>query len=160
MEFDDGRADPKRSATVWLLLDSNAFDFLVATDQIKRAAIEAHESGRVTFMMTHIQNDEMRRNPNEGQRNAFAEIPFVHALTYGFVLGTSKWGLARFGETEKIEAIRSRAGNHTNDALLATTAHYENAILVTNDRRLTNFATREGVTVWSPEHLVKFLTST
>lgn len=158
IEYDDGRDDPKRASGVWLLVDRNAYDVLVETPEIQRIAIDAHESGRVTFVMTHVQNDEMLLNPNEEQRNAIAAIPFVHALTYGVVLGTSKLGLARFGESEKIEAIRSPSGNHTNDALLATTAEHEGTILVTNDKRLRNFASRNGVEVWSPKRLVEFLT--
>jgi predicted nucleic acid-binding protein len=65
-----------------------------------------------------------------------AAIPFVVAQTYGFVLDVSKMGLARFGESELRESVRSPEGNHTEDALLATTAKYEDAVLVTEDRRL------------------------
>jgi hypothetical protein len=69
--------------------------------------------------------------------------------TYGAVFGVSKFGLARFGEANLIEAIRSPGGGHTEDSLIAHTARYEAAILVTGDRRLTSFARREAIEVWS-----------
>ncbi len=76
-------------------------------------------------------------------------------MTYGAVLGTSRLGLARYGETERVEAIRSPSGRHTNDALIATTAQGEGAVLVTEERRLRNRARREGIEVWSAAELIE-----
>jgi predicted nucleic acid-binding protein len=74
----------------------------------------------------------------------------VDVPTYGFVLDVSRLGMARLEEPAPIKAIR--AGNwekHTKDALIAATAQYEGLILVTEERRLTNFARRElKLTVW------------
>lgn len=58
--------------------------------------------------------------------------------------------MARLGDPAPIEAIRaSNWEKHTKDALLAATHQYEGLILVTQERRLTNFARRElKLTVW------------
>jgi hypothetical protein len=86
-------------------------------------------------------------------------IPFVITPTYGLVLGLSKVGLARFGEPERVAAIDSAVGNHTEDALLATTAAYEEAVLVTEDHRLRSKAIAEAGEVWWPQEFVDYIRS-
>lgn len=120
--------------------DSNADDQFVATPERQQMSIDACERGRIELLMTHIQHDELLRIPDEAKRNAIFAIPAVVEMTSGIVLGTSKLGMARFGEPGRIEAVRSPEGNHTNDALIATTAEAEGAVLVTDHRRLTNQA--------------------
>jgi|GEM_PF-3211941 PIN domain. len=160
--YEAAKADPRRIASVWLIVDSNGYDVLVETPEIQRAATKAHDSGRVTFAMTHIQYDELVNIPEHkaAKRAAILEIPFVFTPTYGLVVGISRIGYARVvGDSNEVDRYRSPNRKHTNDALLAATATFEHAILVTNDDRLTNFATRDRVEVWSPQRLVAFLTS-
>jgi predicted nucleic acid-binding protein len=109
--------------------------------------------------MTSIQVDQISKVPDAERRNAMSAIPFVITPTYGLVLGLSKVGLARFGEPERVAAIDSAAGNHTEDALLATTASYEEAVLVTEDHRLRSRAIAEGGEVWWPQEFVDYIRS-
>ncbi|MBK5286971.1 MAG: hypothetical protein JJE46_00760 [Acidimicrobiia bacterium] len=160
--YEAARADGHRSRGTWLIVDCNGYDFLVAADEIKQAAIEAHKSGRVTFAMTHIQYDEILDIPDDkaAKRSAILEIPYVFTPTYGFMLDLSRLGYARLvGDAIEVDRFRSEDRNHSEDALLAATAEFEKAILVTNDDRLTNVAARfgDGVEVWRPERLVEFL---
>jgi hypothetical protein len=127
------------------------------TPELQAKVIEVHERGLVEYLMTAIQLDQISQVPDASRRNAMSAIPFVITPTYGLVLGVSKIGLARFGEPELIEAIDSPGGNHTEDALLATTAAYEGAVLVTEDRRLRNRANAEGGTVWHPREFVEYI---
>lgn len=150
---------PRSLDAIRFVLDANIYDHLIATPEIQQAAIAGHESGQVEFLMTSIQLDQITAVPDAGRRNAMAAIPFVITPTYGSVLGLSKLGLARFGESEQIDVVRSDQGNHTEDALLATTAKYEDAILVTEDKRLARRASELGVEVWGTKKLVSFITS-
>ncbi len=49
-----------------------------------------------------------------------------------------------------------RSGNirHTRDALIAATARYENASLITNEHRLTRRAREQGIEVLTPRELL------
>jgi rRNA-processing protein FCF1 len=139
------------------LLDNNILDHLIEPPELIRRVITAHESGHVEFLMTSIQHDEMMKVPDSEKRSAMAVIPFVITQAYGVVPGVSKPGLARFGETELIDVVRSPEGNHTEDALHATTAKYEDAVLVTEDQRLTRRARELGVEVWDAQRLIEYI---
>ncbi len=129
----------------------------VCEAELDAAVSAACNDGTIELLMTHIQQDQLLAIPNDSLRSRVLTIPFVIAPTYGVVLGTSKNGLARWGEAEKIEAIRSPSGGHTEDALLAVTAQYDGATLVTNDKRLRNFAKRADIPVWSPPQFCEFI---
>jgi hypothetical protein len=139
------------------VLDSNVYDQLVGTPKRQLLFINACNTGRIELLMTHIQHDELMNHPDQATRNAIFTIPFVVTMTSGVVLGTSKLGLARFGEPGKIDAVRSPNGNHTNDALIAATAQAEGSILVTEERRLTNQARRQGIEVWAAAELIGYV---
>jgi predicted nucleic acid-binding protein len=109
--------------------------------------------------VTHIQYDELRRIPDVERRNAIFALPGVITPTFGFVLNTSRLGMARLGEPGRVDAIRSPAGKHTNDALIATTAAHEGAVLVTEEKRLTNQAKAQGTEVWKARQLFEFVES-
>jgi predicted nucleic acid-binding protein len=141
------------------VLDSNVYDQLVETPERQLRFVGAHDRGLIELLMTHIQRDELSQIPDAARRNAILAIPFVITPTYGIVLGTSRLGMARFGDPERIDAIRSPTGEHTNDALIATTAEYEGAVLVTEERRLTNRARAQGIEVWSAGQLIRFVES-
>lgn len=136
------------------LLDTNVYDQLVSTPEIQRRAIEAHESGRMELLLTHVQVDELTPMPDEEKRDAALAIPGTATDTYGFVLTFSRLDHARLGEPATIEAIRNGSLKHTHDALLASTAEYEGAVLVTDDDRLQKRARRLGIEVWEGPRFV------
>jgi predicted nucleic acid-binding protein len=138
-------------------LDSNVYDLLVEAPESQRLVVNACERGQIELLMTHIQYDELINQPDEAKRAASLVIPFVIAPTYGMVPDTSKGGLARLGEPEKVDAIRSPTGKHTADALIATTAAHERAVLVTEDHRLTTQAQRQDLEVWTAAELISFV---
>ena len=150
---------PRRPGAKPFLLDSNAYDPLVDDPKAWRLAVEACRAGRIELLMTHVQWDELCEIGDAERRAMAASIPFVIVATYGMILGPSKVGLARIGEPEKVEAVRNYSDNHSHDALLAATAEKEGAILVTNDGRLTKFARRAGIEVWSSATFAAFLQS-
>jgi hypothetical protein len=123
------------------VLDANAYDPLVATEEIEATITRACDNGAIELLMTHIQYDELMMISDVEKRRRATSLPLVNVPTYGMVVGSSKVGLARFGEPEKIEAIRKGSLRHTNDALIAATAGYERAVLVTcGGRKLIQIA--------------------
>ena len=99
-------------------------------------------------------------NPQTG---ADALFPYLEELDRVIVMTLHRTGFAGqpFNEDKlpKIEAIRNHSDKHSRDALLAATAQQEGAILVTNDGRLTRFAGRAGIEVWSSDSFAEFLQS-
>lgn len=153
------QVQPRSPEAKLFLLDSNAYDPIADDPEARCLATAACQQGRVELLMTHVQWDELCKIAEAAKRTLVATIPFVIVATYGLIIGTSRVGLARLGEQDKTEAIRNYKDKHSRDALLATTALMEGAVLVTNDRRLTNFARRESVDVWSSGDFVKYLRS-
>lgn len=139
------------------LIDNVAYDYLARTDERLNLCIDAHVCGAVEFLVTHVQHGEMLNNPDAALRTRVFSIPFVIVATYGMKLGISKPGLARYGEPELITAVDSEQEKHTPDALQASTAKFEEATLITFERRLTNQAKKIGVEVWAPPQLVEFI---
>jgi predicted nucleic acid-binding protein len=138
------------------MLDSNAYDPIVDDPALWELTVETCRSGRIELLLTHVQYDELCEIPQEERRNRAASIPFVIVATYGMILDTSKVGLTRLGEPDKVEAIRNNSHKHSRDALVAATAQHEGATLVTGDRRLSHRARQVGVEVWSPEEFADF----
>lgn len=149
------------------LLDNHVYDVLVETPERAHLVAALHGTHEIELLMTHIQVEEISANPRTlvdaiGQlelrvADVVLGLPYTVCETYGMVLDVSQVGLARFGEPDLLDAVDSERGNHTHDALLASTARYENAVLVTNDRRLTNRAPSIGVKVWSVERFVAYV---
>jgi rRNA-processing protein FCF1 len=64
---------------------------------------------------------------------------------------------ARWGGGPTIEAIHRGSANHINDSLIGVTAEAENAILITNERRLTNRARELDIPVMTMPDLLRDL---
>lgn len=127
------------------LLDSNIFDKLVDDDAALEIAIQLVESGRVAFLSTHVQTDEIKRTPDSERVRRLLKVPVEQVPTYGVVFGVSRWGMARFSDAEPFESLRGDNRDHTRDALIAATAQFEQATLVTEDRTLRNRALKQGI---------------
>jgi acid stress-induced BolA-like protein IbaG/YrbA len=143
-----------------VVVDSNGYDFLVASPEIQELAIQAREQGIVKFLMTHVQVDELSAmfdTPNEWKVRAALAIPYELAATHGIVLGVSRMGLARIPEEGALESIIGSSNQVHRDALIAETARCEEAVLVTGDKVLMKKARRVGVEVWSPQDFLEFI---
>ena len=148
---------PRSAAAELFLLDTNAYDPIINDPSFSSTVEAACAVGVVELLLTHVQRDELFEIPDDEKRRRALSLPHVLVSTYGMILDVSRLGLARLGEPERIEAIRNSSMRHSHDALLATTAQQEGAVLVTNERRLTNFAQREGITVWSSARFRKHI---
>jgi hypothetical protein len=73
-------------------------------------------------------------------------VPARRVPTSGFIVGVSRLDEARLSEPEPIESIRGENWEkYTLDALIAATADYERAGLVTEDRTLRARAIAQGI---------------
>jgi rRNA-processing protein FCF1 len=126
------------------LIDSMILDRIAETVGALDLVQQLRAAEQVELVVTHIQEDEIAEIKDARKRAAISAIPRTVAATYGFVVGVSRVGMARLGEDHPIEAIRgSNWQKYTNDALIAATAQFESAVLVTDDRRLRTRAVRE-----------------
>jgi hypothetical protein len=136
------------------LLDSMIHDKLMDEPGALELATELVSRGSLTLLSTHIQNDEIARTPDAERAARLATVPTESVPTYGFVVGMSRIGMARIGHAEPIDALRAGNLDHTEDALVGATAQYEDATLVTEDRRLASRARKQGIAVmdWDEFH--------
>jgi hypothetical protein len=100
------------------LLDSNIFDKLADDEATLEIAKRLVESGRVDFLSTHVQADEIERTPDSDRVRRLLSVPAAGVPTYGFVVGYSRVGMARLTDPEPFESLRGDNLDHTGDALI------------------------------------------
>lgn len=150
---------PPSAQTIRAVIDTNAVDAFAAPPARYEAMVAAVAGGRLDLLWTHINIDELAATPDEDRR---AKLLCIAASLCRFVLtGTmvwdySRWDFARWAgdAPTALEAV-SPSGNltHTRDGIIAATAEFEQADIVTNDARLTARATAYGIQVWTPDAL-------
>lgn len=144
-----------------VVLDANALDPLIdqpgAYDFLELAIAEM----RIEVLYTHVTLDELAEVPDlERRRGLLLAMVALGRLvpTGACVADFSSAGHARaHDDPEAVEAFRLGNLKHTHDALIAATAEFENAALVTADRRLTARAQARGVRVRTMTALLKAL---
>lgn len=136
-----------------VIFDSNVYDVLADDAVLRSAVMSAIAAGSLRLLTTHIQQDEIAATTDPARRNALSVLLSVAepAATGGFVIGTSRLGQARLMSEEDAEQFDTHMRNGasdaggTNDALIIATARFEEAILISQDRRCRNRAERAGV---------------
>ena len=141
-----------------VMLDTQIYDLLTEDEEGLRALQTSVRAGQLDIKTTHVQEDELARIPDPDKKAKVASIPRQPVPTSDFVVGESRWGMARFGTGETVEAIRRDNLKHTRDALIAATAEYEGAVLVTEDKLLKRRAQGQGLLVWTKGELLTKLT--
>lgn len=146
-----------------VVLDANAVDPLVdqagAYETLSRAVAE----GRLEALYTHVTLDELAEVPDlERRRRLILALVGLGRLvpTGAFVVGFSRLGHGRLvDDAEALESFRSGNLKHTADALIAATAAFESAALVTADKRLSGRARDRGLRVLAMTDLLALLNS-
>ena len=131
------------------LLDSMIHDKLVDEPRALQLAADLAANGSLVLLSTHIQRDEIAKTPDKERATLLSSVPVEFVPTYGIVAGISRVGMARLSESEPFETLRGGNLDHTEDALIAATAHYEDATLVTEDQTLASRARKQDVPVLS-----------
>ncbi len=127
------------------LLDGNIFDELLVNPELKRLMFKFSHSGRIKFISTHVEKDEIDAIPFEKaekwvQINLLREeLKASHVPVSGLLLDQSRLGESKFISHQEMERlVTSINGNssYINDSVLALTAKENDATLVTNDAKL------------------------
>lgn len=143
-----------------VMLDSNGVDPLIDIEDAYEVLDAAVRGGRLEVLFTHVLIDEVAKTPDVERRIRLllAVIGVGNLVPTGaFVLGASRLGRARITAHSPGQGVVTTAGKHTNDALIEVTAAYENAILITADRRLTARAAQHGIAVYTMPALIEHL---
>ena len=152
---------------VRVIFDTNVYDALVDDPTLRAAVTTAITAGQLQLLTTHIQRDEIAAIADESRRAGLSTLLLVaeSVATGGFVLGTSRLGEARLMSDEDAAEFDTTMRNGaadargTNDALIISTARFEDAVLISQDRRCRNRAKRAGVTAKSKEWLAEALSA-
>lgn len=143
-----------------VVFDSNAIDPIADAPGALDALQSAVESGALVVLYTHVTTDELSAIPDADRRARLLLV--MGALgrivpTGDFILDVSRLDFARLGDASSavaIENLRSNSAAHSRDALIASTARYEQCALVTNERRLAARARDEGIEVLTTASLL------
>lgn len=145
------------------MLDTNIYDKLRSDPEFLKTLIALQENGQLEIVKTHIQEDELAAAPFnlEMPSEKIATDAFILGTsrlgqarlgdgtgclketkvpTAGAIWGTSRWGDACWGDGSQsgmsVDDIKTEAGNHIGDSLIAVTASNQADIFVTEDTRL------------------------
>jgi hypothetical protein len=128
------------------VIDSNIFDRFEADSTALALAEQLVAEGKLELLTTHAQIDELSRIGDADRLGRLLSVPARRVPTSGLILGVSRLDEARLSEPEPIESIRRENWDkYTLDALIAATADYERAGLVTEDRTLRARAIAQGI---------------
>ena len=123
-----------------ITLDSHIYDLIIATPGMTEHLNLLSTTGKIQILTTHIQEDELAKIRDSQKRADIAKIIRVKMPTSGAVYGTSQYGWSSYGDGSlgglSPSQIRSARGNHTHDALIASTASLHCSIFVTEEKRL------------------------
>lgn len=153
----------RSSAMRRVVFDSNAVDPLADRTGAFEVVEAAVQRGALEVLYTHVTIDELVEIPDLDRR---ATLVLLLAAVGRLVptgtaaVGFSRANFCRVGAEEDEDVMTAlRSGNieHTRDALIASTAIYENCALVTNEHRLTNRSRERGIEVLSSNDLFKEL---
>jgi rRNA-processing protein FCF1 len=146
-----------------VVLDSNAIDPIADTPGTYETVRAAIDAGHLDVMFTHITIEELANIQDYDRRCRLLLLVIDLGRlvpTGSTVLDVSRFNFARYGDDAiDIEALRSKNIDHSRDALIAATAIFEHAALVTNERRLTGRAREHGVEVLTTSQLLAELDS-
>jgi hypothetical protein len=129
------------------ILDSMIHDKLIDEPEILERLATLVEARSVEVLSTHVQRDQLARTPDAERAERLGAVPVKQVPTYGMVADVWRAGEARVSEDEPFQSLREGNLKHTEDALIAATAQYEDAILVTEDRTLKSRAHGQGISV-------------
>lgn len=125
------------------MLDTNIFD-LMLKNNIDLSILPKD----VSFYITHIQHDEIRKCSNEKLRHKlldfFLTLKKECVPIASMIAGVSRAGQCRVGSGELYKKLCNGNARNTHDALIAETCFFENLILITEDKKLRSSMRRFG----------------
>lgn len=142
------------------MLDSNAFDDILETDDGCDLLAEAKDRHDIRLIVTYVQPWEHGNTPDDKaeKRRRLLDLASecVAVPGAGWVVGLSPIGQFYLAP-EDIEAFLDPNRSNAPDAVIAATALRRNAVLVTNDKNLIRDYRAAGGQVWKPVQLLAAL---
>jgi predicted nucleic acid-binding protein len=133
------------------VIDSPIFDEIAADSNAAALIQRAVHGGDLEILVTHVQEDEIAATPNIARRKLLQNaVPWRKVvLSPGAIYDVSKYGQATWPDKAVDADLRALASRrrHAEDALIGVTAKREGATLVTEDKRFSKRAARQGVAV-------------
>lgn len=129
------------------LLDTNGVDPLIDQPGALESIEAAIERGKLELLIPPATVGEIRKTKIAERRRRLLDVATLaeHAPDGVFVIGRAAFGTSRFGDRDLFHRLGGENPNHINDARIAMAAHYEKAILVTNEPRLFKVSAAEGI---------------
>ena len=128
-----------------IFLDSNIYDTFYTNPELRNLFDSAKRLHQIDPVITHINIDQINRMPTEKSFLRSSILSLINTLTTISTLGhidqisRSGWSTpAPNGTLEKILGDQQLTTSNLEDALQAVTALKEDALFITNDRRLRN----------------------
>ncbi len=138
--FTEGEKVVEKKDKIKVIFDSNIYDLIA--DGSLNINLLSEKKEDFEFYITHVQIDEINECPNEDKRARLllfmTKLSPIVIPTESYILGKSRLGEARLGDTKTLEEIRKENSEHNEDALIGETAIKNNLILVTEDSQLKN----------------------
>lgn len=121
-----------------IIFDSNVYNE-IANGNLNINLLEKNKD-KYEFYITHIQIDEMNKCLDIEKRAKLflfkSKLTPIVIPTESFILGTSRLGEARLGDSNILEKLRKGNLKNTNDALIGEVAIKNCITLITNDKNL------------------------
>lgn len=142
-----------------VMFDSNAYDAILKHGDAERIfALMSAE--KISVTTTHIQEDEIRKNPEKDKREALLSI-FFRLSTNRKNTPSALWDISKWGESSwagpeesfRLSAIQRNRPTKSEDEVLGTAAEKYCDVFVTEDKkfaaRLTSAAPHIRVLTYS-----------
>ncbi|MEK9970332.1 MAG: hypothetical protein VW600_14425 [Ferrovibrio sp.] len=126
-----------------VMFDTNAYDKILEGGDGRRVRALI-DDGKIIVITTHIQEDQIRKNPKAEERKELLDLFFQlnskRENTSLALWGISKWDESPFsGESEnaKLTAIQRNLVTPSEDEILGTTAEKLCDVFVTDDKKFS-----------------------
>ncbi|WP_405626150.1 hypothetical protein OG933_07765 [Streptomyces sp. NBC_00016] len=141
-----------------VVFDSNAVDPVADVSGAYEALESAVNAGKLKILYTHVNIDELAEIPDLDRRRRL--LLLLVALGNLVPTGATAVDYSRINfcrvsdESDDFELMRSKSIKHTQDALIASTARFEQCALVTNEHRLAKRSRERGIEVLTSAELL------
>ncbi|WP_063794054.1 hypothetical protein [Streptomyces graminilatus] len=118
----------------------------------------AVQAGTLKLLYTHVNIDELAEVPDLDRRSTL--LLLLVSLSELVPTGATALDYSRLNfcrvsdESDDFEIMRSQSIKHTRDALIASTARFEQCALVTNEHRLAKRSRERGIEVLTSADLL------
>jgi len=134
------------------ILDTHIYDEIVAVPGMPERLATLRDAGKMEILQTHIERNEVARNPNGAEREAGLAIATTYIPTSGGLWDVSNWDEMTWGDGAgdiKLGQLQRTNPKSNKDALIGTTASAAADVLVTGDKKFTNRMRKHSATeVW------------